>query len=382
LYKGYRVKIYPNKEQQSKIIRFCHAARFAYNWAIAKEQENYKNGGKFISGYNLTKQFTLFKKEEDNIWLKDISGRATKTAILDAAEAYDRFFKHQSKYPKFKSRKFSKMSCATHEGTTIIEPKRIRCEKLGWMPTYKHNIPLGDNVDYCNYHLSYDGIDFWFSVSVKVPDIIQNQPKTEPIGIDLGLKTFATCSNGENFKHANSKKIQKRLRRFQKRASKQYLVLIKESMDTKIKFQKLRKSNNLRKLESKISKLRLHISNIRLNQIHNITSSLIKKNPSKIIIEDLNVSGMMKNKHLSKAVSEQGFYEFRRQLEYKCKWNGVELVIANRWYPSSKTCSCCGHIKKDLKLSDRTYICPECGLVIDRDYNAALNLKNYKTQSN
>ena len=172
--KGFKTIIYPTKEQADKIIKFCNASRFAYNWAIALEEEIYKNGGKFISGYELNKQFTQYKKQEGNEWLKEISGRALKVAILNASIAYDNFFKKRGKHPKFKSKKRSKMSCATHEGTTIIERKRIRCEKLGWIASHKHNIPIGEGVKYYNPKLSFDGDNFWFSVSVEIGDYNNN----------------------------------------------------------------------------------------------------------------------------------------------------------------------------------------------------------------
>lgn len=217
--KGYKTMIYPTKEQADKIIKFCNASRFAYNWAIALEEENYKSGNKFISGYDLTKRFTQFKKQEGNEWLKEISGRALKVAILNAAQSYDNFFKKKSKHPKFKSKKHSKMSCATHEGTTIIERKRIRCEKLGWIKSHKHNIPIGENVKYLNHKLSFDGDNFWFSVSVEIDDYNNdNKDKTDPIGIDLGIKTLATCSNGKTFQKANIKKEKKKLKRLQKKS--------------------------------------------------------------------------------------------------------------------------------------------------------------------
>lgn len=374
--KGFKTMIYPTKEQSDKIIKFCNASRFAYNWAIALEEENYKNGGKFISGYDLTKRFTQFKKQEGNEWLKEISGRALKVAILNATTSYDNFFKGRSKYPKFKSKKRSKMSCATHEGTTIIERKRIRCEKLGWIASHKHNIPIGEGVKYYNPKLSFDGDNFWFSVSVEINDYYDNdKEKTEPIGIDLGIKTLAVCSNGKSYNKPNIKKHKKKLKRLQRKASRQYQKMLDESKKTKIKFSQLHKSKNLLKLESIIRKEYRKINNILTTNIHTITSELVKLNPSSIVIEDLNVQGMMKNKHLSEKIKEAKFYEFRRQLEYKCKWNNVNLIIADRWYPSSKLCSSCGNRKKKLSLSERIYVCEECGCVIDRDYNASLNLK-------
>ena len=374
--KGFKTMIYPTKEQADKIIKFCNASRFAYNWAIALEEENYKNGGKFISGYDLAKRFTQFKKQEGNEWLKEISGRALKVAILNAATSYDNFFKGKSKHPKFKSKKRSKMSCATHEGTTIIEKKRIRCEKLGWIASHKHNIPIGEDVKYYNPKLSFDGDNFWFSVSVEIGDYNNNdKEKTEPIGIDLGIKTLAVCSNGKSYKKPNIKKHKKKLKRLQRKASRQYQKMLDESKETKVKFSEIHKSKNLLKLESNIRKEYRKINNILTTNIHTITSELVKLNPSSIVIEDLNVKGMMKNKHLSEKIKEAKFYEFRRQLEYKCKWNNVNLIIANRWYPSSKLCSSCGNKKKKLSLKERIYVCKECGCVIDRDYNASLNLK-------
>lgn len=370
--------IYPTKEQAEKIIKFCNASRFAYNWAIALEEENYKNGGKFISGYDLTKRFTQFKKQDGNEWLKEISGRALKVSILNAAIAYDNFFKKRGKYPKFKSKKNSKMSCATHEGTTIIERKRIRCEKLGWIASHKHNIPIGSNVKYYNHKLSFDGDNFWFSVSVEVLDDntdTNNSDKSEPIGIDLGIKTLATCSNGMLCKKPNISKDKKRLMRLQKKVSRHYLKMLDESKRTKTKFSKLHKSKNLLKLESQIRRVHRRINNKLTTNIHEFTSSLIKLNPKAIVIEDLNVDGMRKNKHLSEKVNEAKFYEFRRQLTYKCEWNNIELIVADRWFPSSKLCSHCGSKKDKLSLSERTYACKECGCVIDRDYNASLNLK-------
>lgn len=374
--KGFKTMIYPTNEQAEKIIKFCNASRFAYNWALALEEENYKNSKKFISGYDLTKRFTQFKKQEGNEWLKEISGRALKVAILNAATAYDNFFKGKAKHPKFKSKKHSKMSCATHEGTTVIEKKRIRCEKLGWIQSHKHNIPIGEDIKYYNPKLSFDGDNFWFSVSVEIEGNIPSSiEKSEPIGIDLGIKTLATCSNGRLYNKATIKKYKKKLRRLQKQASHQYQEMIDESKRTKTKFSQLPKSKNLLKLESKIRKYHRKIDNTLTTNIHKVTKELVDFNPSTIVIEDLNVSGMRKNHHLSEKINEAKFYEFRRQLEYKCEWNNINLIIADRWYPSSKLCSCCGHKKEKLSLSERTYVCEECGCIIDRDYNAALNLK-------
>lgn len=376
--KGYKTMIYPTKEQANKIIKFCNASRYIYNWALSLEEEAYKNGDKFITPYNLTKELTKFKKQPDNEWLKEISGRALKVSVMTLGKSYERFFKGLSKHPKYKSKKHSKMSCATHEGTIIIEKKKIRCEKLGWIKSHKHNIPMGKNIKYYNPRLSFDGDNFWFSVGAEILDDspTPNNNKTEPIGIDLGIKTLATCSNGMNWYKVDISKEKKRLKRLQKKASRYYQRMVLLSKETKTKFQDIKKSKNLLKLEAKIRKLYRKINNKLNNNIHNFTSVLIKLNPKSIVIEDLNVSGMLKNKHLSEKIKEAKFYEIRRQLEYKCKWNNIELIIADRFYPSSKICSCCGNKKTKLSLSERTYVCEECGAIIDRDFNASLNLKH------
>ena len=375
--KGFRVKMFPNQEQQEKIIKFCNASRFAYNWSLNIENENYKNGNKFLSGYDLTKFFTQFKKQEGNEWLKEIPAYTTKIAIFNCAESFNRFFKKLSKYPKFKSKKHSKMKCATRYDRMTIEEKRIKLESLGWIRIVKGRIPIGDNVKYFNPKLEYDGIDYWFSVSIEIIDNQDNdKTKTDAIGIDLGIKTLATCSNGIINQKPDINKIKKKLKRLQRRASRYYQKMIEKSKEMKIKFVKLSKSNNLLKLEKEIKKLHIKIKNVLDTNIHTLTTSLIKLNPEAIVIEDLNVKGMMKNKHLSRSVAEAKFYEIRRQLEYKCLWNNIKLIIADRWFPSSKLCSDCGHKKDKLSLSERTYICEECGSILDRDLNASINLKN------
>lgn len=376
--KGFRVQIFPNDYQQKEIIKFCNAARFAYNWAIATEEENYKNGGKFISGYTLTIMFTEFKNKEENKWLKEISGRACKIAILNAAIAYERFFKKLTDKPKFKSKKHSKIKCATHEGTIQFTSDKVRLEKLGWVKlAQKNRIPHGDNIKYSNPKIEFDKINYWISVGVEIIDNQDNdKPKTEAIGIDLGIKTLATCSNGVNLIKPNIKKEKKKLKRLQKQVSRLYQPMIDESKQTKIKFDKLQKSKNLLKLEKEILKVCQRISDVLTTNIHTFTTSLIKTNPEAIVIEDLNVNGMRKNKHLSEKINEAKFYEIRRQLEYKSKWNNVELIIADRWFPSSKTCSECGYKKDKLSLSERVFKCEYCGFELDRDLNAAINLKN------
>lgn len=371
-YMGYKIQIYPNKEQIDLIRKFAGGSRYAYNWALAKQIENYENGNKFISGYELTKMFTQHKK--DNLWLYDIPNGSTKQSILDLDEAYKNFFKKTHKRPKFKTKKGNKLCFPTRCDRLTITKNFVKCEKLGKIKCGYHRINLNKENNYVNTKISFDGNNYWVSVNI-LEDIKGNiEGKTEPIGIDLGIKTLVVCSNGYEHKRVNTKRIQKRLKKLQRKASKKYTEMVKISKETKTKFKDIEKSKNLIKLESKINKLHNKIKNIRSNNIHLLTSKLVKFNPKAIVIEDLNVKGMMKNHKLAKHIADCSFYKIRRQLEYKCRWNNIELIIANRFYPSSKLCSCCGNKKEDLKLKDRIYKCKECGLIIDRDLNASINL--------
>ena len=379
--KTIKVQLNPNNKQLTKLFQYAGCSRFAYNWTLAKEQENYKQGNKFLSDNELRKEFTKMKKLDEYKWLNDISNNVTKQAIKDACNSYKRFFKGKSKHPKFKSKKNSKQSfyqdnvaikfTDTHvkiEGFTTSRKKNK--QKLNWIKLCeKGTIPT--NCKYMNPRITYDGLHWFVSVSVEVEDNT-TIPTKDGIGIDLGLKDLAICSDGNTYKNINKtnkvKKIEKRKRRLQRSISRKY-NMNKEGV-------RYKKTSNIIKREKELLKVIKRLTNIRHNHLHQITSEIVKRKPSFICIEDLNVNGMMKNKHLSKAIQQQGFYEFRRQIEYKAKWNNITVILVDRFFPSSKLCSCCGKIKKDLKLSDRIYRC-DCGNIIDRDYQASLNLKQY-----
>ena len=371
----------PNNKQKTKLFQYADTARFAYNWALAKEQENYKNGGKFILDGELRKEFTQLKKTDEYAWLNNVSTNVTKQAIKDACNSYKRFFKGLSRYPKFKSKKYSTPSfyqdnvkikfTNTHvkvEG--FATSKKKNKQKLNWIRLAEHGrIPT--NTKYVNPRIKYDGLNWWITVGIEYEDST-SVPSNDGIGIDLGIKDLAICSNGSTYENINKtqkvKKLEKRKRRLQRSISRRY--------EKNKKGVTYCKTSNIIKREKELLKLNHRLTNIRNNYLHQTTSEIIKREPSFICIEDLNVKGMMKNRHLSKAIQQQKLYEFRRQIEYKSAWNNIPVVIADRWFPSSKLCSCCGSIKKDLKLSDRIYKC-ECGNVIDRDYQASLNLKRY-----
>ena len=374
----------PNNVQQTKMFRYADAARFAYNWALAKEQDSYKKGGKFISDSELRKEFTRLRNSDEYTWLQNVSNNVTKQAIKDACIAYKNFFKGLQRYPKFKSKKKSKPKfyqdnvaiqfSETHvKFESFSSSKKPNKQKLNWVRLAERGrIPT--DAKYMNPRISFDGLNWWISVSIEFPNYKENL-NDDGIGIDLGIKDLAICSDTNTYKNINKsqtvKKLEKRKRRLQRSISRKY-----EQNKKKGKYCKTR---NVIKNEKLLLKVNHRLTNIRKNYLNQTTSEIVNRKPRFICIEDLNVSGMMKNRHLAKAVQNQGFFEFRKQLEYKCNDNGIQLIIADRFHPSSKLCSCCGSIKKDLKLSDRTYRC-ECGNVIDRDFQASLNLRAYGEQ--
>lgn len=317
----------------------------------------------------MRKHLTQLKKTDEYKWLYKFSNNITKQAIKDCDEAFKRFFKGLSRFPRFKSRRQSKWSFYNDPYKVKLEPNRIRLEKIGWIRLAETGY-LPEEFKPLSYRISKEGIHWFVSITVEIPDYVDHsKPTNQPVGVDLGIKTLATLSTSKAFKNINKsgkvKRLEKRFKRLQRRASRKY-QLNKEG-------NRYRKTRNLIKLEKSIAKLRSRINNTRKNFIHQMTTEIVKTKPSHIVIEDLNVNGMMKKKHLAKHIQQCNFYEIRQQLEYKCKWYNVELMIVDRWYPSSKTCSSCGQIHKELKLSDRWMKC-DCGLNIDRDLNAAINL--------
>lgn len=369
--KSVKIKLHPTKEQEKKLWQSAGTSRWAYNWTLGKQKDNYESGGKFISDGDMRKKLTQLKKTEQFSWLNDVSAQIPKQAVKDACLAYQRFFKKQAKFPKFKSKKHSTPGFYQREDKLKFKDSKVVLEKIGWVKTAE---PLPEGK-YSNPRIKHDGLSWYLSVGIDVEISSNSGPVTEPIGIDVGVKVLATISTGEVIKNINKTKeirrLNKKLKRLQRQASRQYEKLKKKGGENRYE-----KTSNLLKLEKEIRIIHKRLNNIRTNHLHQSTSKLVKSNPEYIVIEDLNVSGMIKNKHLARAISEQKLYEFKRQLEYKSEWYGVRLIIADRWYPSSKTCSQCGQIKKDLKLSDRTYHC-HCGLHIDRDLNASINLREY-----
>lgn len=370
-----KVRLYPTEIQEQKLWQSVGTARFIYNWTIARQEENYKNGGKFISDNDLRKEITQLKKSELQ-WLKEVSNNVAKQAVKDACNSYKRFFKGLADKPRFKSRRKSKPSFYNDNCKLKVEDKSVLIEKVGWINIKPYSIPLG--VKYSNPRISFDGKYWYISVGVE-RELSKVKLTDESIGIDVGVKDLAICSNGMTFKNINKtkevKRLKKVLKRKQRKVSRKYEInKIKKGGENRCQF---KKTNNIIKLEKEIRLLHRRLTNIRSNHIHQATNKIVKIKPSRVVMETLNIKGMMKNRHLSKAIAEQCLYEFKRQIQYKCKKYGIEFVEADKWFPSSKTCSYCGAIKKDLKLKDRVYQC-SCGLKIDRDLNASINLSRYK----
>ena len=379
--KSIKVRLNPNNKQLTKLFQYAGSARFAYNWAINKEEENYKQGNKFLSDNELRKEFTQLKKLQEYKWLNEISNNVTKQAIKDACNAYKNFFKGQSKFPKFKSRKHSIPSfyqdnvkiqfTDTHVKVEAFSmSKKQNKQKLNWIKLYeKRKIPT--DCKYLNPRFTYDGLYWYVSVSIEVDDNTENTPPlNEGIGIDLGIKDLAVCSDGNTYKNINKtqrvKKLEKKKRRLQRSVSRKY--------DKNKKGGNYCKTSNIIKREKELLKTSKRLTNIRHDYIHQTTSEIIKRKPSFICIEDLKIKDMVKNKQLSFDIMDCSWYELRRQLEYKAKFYDKKIHIVDRYFPSSKKCSVCDYKKEDLTLNDRFWTCPNCGTAHDRDINAAKNI--------
>ena len=380
--RAYKVEINPTDKQKSKIHQTIGVSRFVYNFYIAHNKEIYHREGKFVSGMDFSKWLNneYIPKNQDMKWIKEVSSKATKQAIMNGDKAFRDFFKKAKGFPKFKKKKNQDVKAyfpKNNKTDWTLERHKVKIPTLGWVRLKEFGyIPVNSIVK--SGKVSQKADKYYVSILVEEDDKKVYKSTNEGLGIDLGVKEFVVCSNGIKFKNINKtstvKKVEKKLKREQRKLSRKY-----ESL--KIRNKNLKEgratSQNIQKQLVKVQKLHQRLTNIRTDYINKIVSSIIKQKPSYITIEDLAVSNLMKNKHSSKAIASQKFFELKTKLMSKCKQNNIELRIVNRFYPSSKTCSNCGKVKKDLKLSDRIYKC-DCGLTIDRDLNASINLKNAK----
>ena len=413
-----KVMLLPNNFQETRLFQYSGVSRFAYNWALEKEMESLKNGKGFISDSDLRKEFTLLKRQKEYAWLNNVSNDVPKQAIKDLISAYLRYFKlrkqkgykpyskkqiehakrigktlteYDKKYhPKFKSKK-DKQDYSFYNDTGKLEVKE-RAVRISALLKYgrkerqakksfiklaeRNRIPIDSK--YKNPRITYDGIHWWISVAVEIErtNLKLSTTKSKGVGIDMGVKDLAIVSDKTKYANINKtevvRKLEKRKRRLQRQVSRKYSL--------NKKGESYQKTRNIEKLEKKLLKLDQRLANIRHNYRLQVVNKIVNQNPKFICIEDLNISGMMKNKHLAKAIQNQGLSEMRRIITHKSNDNDIPLIIADRYFASSKICNCCGQVKKNLKLSDRTYRCDYCGYTEDRDINASDNLEDYGEQ--
>lgn len=380
--KTFKTEIKLSEDQKIKIHKTIGVARFVYNFYIAENKKFYKKNKSFLSAYDFSKWLNneFIPNNKDYSWIKDVSSKSTKQSIRNAETTFKRFFKGLSGFPRFKKKNKSNVKMyfvKDNKTDCICERHRIKIPTLGWVRLKeKGYIPTTeDGYTITSGTVSYDAGKYYVTCLVSVEDFKKEKLNDFGLGVDLGISKFATVSNGKVYKNINKtnkiKKIEKKLKREQRKLSRKL-----ENYKNKKKGGATHK--NIDKQILKVQKLYKKLNNIRTDYINKIISKLVKIKPAYITIEDLNVSGMMRNRHLAKAIASQKFYEFRVKLKVKCEVYGIELRIADRFYPSSKICHNCGNIKKDLKLSDRIYVC-DCGYKEDRDLNASLNLRDTKS---
>ena len=385
-----KIRLKPTTEQEILFRKSAGVSRWAYNFFLGENERIYRDcinngkiGKKSISEGDVRKYINNVLKPTTHSWLKEVGSNVMKQGAKDASLALQRYFKGLSGKPKFKSKHKDRPSFYVNYESLSRKQGGFQGEKIGFVKTSEALPKLNKNEKYSNPRITFDGKYWYLSVGYEVQESTV-ELTDESLGIDLGVKDLAICSNGKVYKNINKtqrvKKLENKLKREQRKLSRKIENNIQSYKSNRNPIYKrpLKECQNIQKQNRLIRNIHRKLANIRQNHLHQITTEIVKTKPSRIVMESLNVSGMMKNKHLSKAIQQQKFYEFKRQIEYKSKLNGIEFIQVDKFYPSSKTCSCCGNIKKDLKLSDRMYKCDVCGLVIDRDYNASINLANYE----
>ena len=380
----FKVEINPTDTQKIKIHKTIGVCRFIYNLYIAENKRMHEEDKSFLSAFDFSKWLNndFIPNHQEYLWIKEVSSKSVKKSIGNAEAAFKKFFKNQTGFPRFKKKSKSNVKMyfiKNNKGDCLCERHRIKIPTLGWVrlkekgyvPTSKNRYVIKSGT------ISYRAGRYYLTCLVDVEESEKERLSDFGLGIDLGLKNFAVASNGKVYKNINKitkiKKLEKKLKREQRRLSRKW-----ESFKKRNKQKGGATRKNIDKQTMTVQKLYKRMDDSRTDYINKIICELVKTKPAYITIENLNVSGMMKNKHLSKAIGSQKFYEFRTKLKTKCNIMGIELRIANRFYPSSKICHNCGQIKKDLKLFDRTYIC-DCGYTQDRDFNASLNLRDTKS---
>ena len=381
--KSYKIRIYPTKQQEELIWKHIGCCRFIYNYFLAENIKNYEAGNKYSGHFGMIRELTDVKKNKD--FLSEVSTSSLQIILGDLNDAYQNFFRRVKKkqnpgYPKFKSKKHSNSKYPICANRMYFEKNMVQIQKLGKVK-YKtdFDLPEGKNVKFINPRLEYIKATNKYMLSFGLEVENQNLELNDySVGIDLGVKELAVISYDGNSdvyhninKSSKMRKLEQRKKSLQRSISRKY--------DQNRIGKKFIKTKNIEKQELELLKIYTKQKNIRDNYIHQTTSSIIKLKPKRVVMENINVSGLLKNKHLSKSIQEQNFFKFIAYMKYKCEFNGINFIQADRFYPSSKTCSCCGTYHKDIvnSLRVRSWTCPDCGTFHDRDVNAARNLENY-----
>lgn len=375
--KGVKIRIYPTKEQESKFWEHIGSCRYIWNYMLEIQNIRYENKEQRLFSVGMIRLLTTIKNDGEHDWLYNVSNASLQHVCKDLDRSFRLFFENKKGRPKMKSKKKCRPSYPVRCDDMYFQNGSVNISKVGKVK-YKTDLPVpnGKGCKFKNPHISYKTGKWYLSFGVECESQMLDLTD-KPVGVDLGVKEFAVVAYGEEkivFHNINkSKKVKsltKKLKHLQRSVSRKY-------EENRIGNAYI-KTNNIKKYEGKIRKIYERITNIRHNYVHQTTSKIISLRPNRVVIEDLDLNRLKRNKYMYRIISEQNFYEFSRQMQYKCEWNNIPFVKADRYYPSSKTCSCCGNVKDVLKISERTFICPNCGFKIDRDFNAAINLSRYK----
>ena len=399
MYKGFAIRLIPTKSQLEYFWKASNAARFIYNWSLSERKRLYEEENISETGYGMCNRLTQLKKQPEYSWLNEVHNKVLKKSVLDCDEAFKRMFSKQSRYPKYHSRKRTTPSFyidpATREkhyitiqgttGTEYIQKIKFSRnntveldKKIGEVKLCKSATEIGlyylteRHIPIYNCRIKFDGKYWNLCFSIEIPNT--KVPLTdEVIGIDLGIKNTAICSNEEvygniNKTNKNIKLLEKRKKRYQRRISRKY--------ESNKQGKKYKKTKNIIKLENKTRQIDRKLSNTRKTYNHQVSRDIVKRKPKTIVMETLNIKGMMKNRHLSKSIQQQNLYQLKQFIKYKAENQGTRFIEVPKNYKSTQLCSSCGSLHK-ISLSTRVYKCPVCNLVIDRDLNSAYNLRNY-----
>lgn len=373
LLRGYRIKIYPTEDQIIPITHVINSYRAIYNIALGIQNDNYDNGNPYIKYFDMCKIFSDMRNNDPNYrWFSSIHISTIREALRNLDNAFKNFFNKTCRYPRFKSRKKSKKFFCTRSERTYIRGSYIYISEIGLI--YADNHPIPEGVRLYNTGISFDGYDYWFYCQVEKEKINSLTVFGNPIGIDVGIRNMITTSEGVYYHFSDTSKLEKRLKRQQRRLQKSYNRYLEESMRTKTKYEDIPKSKNMQKRLRMQFKTYQKIKHKKYNDIHTATKEIVESYPSIIVIEDIKVSDQLKQSWSKKFAPNMLYYEIHRQLIYKAQDRSIPVMIADKDFPSSQICSKCGFRHK--VYGNHKFICPNCGLKIDRDYNASINLSN------